>query len=125
MTTAEAATRLGVSQRQVQRLIASGALTGTRRVGRAWLLDASSVVRPGHGRRGDGYATGPEADAVVRVCHLLADPVGNVMLRVTDQPVVAAWAGPMPMAVVGIDLMESTDPREAAVGRHLLEGLLP
>ena len=218
MTTAEAATRLGVSQRQIQRLIASGALTGTRRVGRAWLLDASSVVMPGHDRRRgrpwsgavawaalwrlsgletpwvdpqtsrrlderlartdgeqlayvcrvraratrfrsslsymdtlrgrlrptgasaldpardlmsppadrfDGYATGPEADAVVRDCHLVADPLGNVTIRIADHPVAAAWAGPMPMAVIGVDLMESTDPREAAAGRRLLEGLMP
>jgi len=218
MTTAEAATRLGVSQRQVQRLTASGTLTKTRRVGRAWLLDASSVVMSGNDRRKgrpwseavawaslwrlsgletpwidpqtsrrlderlgrtdveqlayacrmrarttrfrasqsyvetlrgrlrptgasvldpardmmsppadrfDGYATRAEADAVVRDCHLLTDPAGNVILRVTDQPVVAAWAGPMPLAVVGVDLMESTDPREAAAGRRLLEGLMP
>ena len=218
MTTAEAATRLGVSQRQIQRLTASGALQVTRRVGRTWLLDASSVVMSGNDRRRgrpwgeavawaslwrlsgletpwidsqtsrrleerlagadvdqlayacraranatrfrsslsyvdtlrgrlrptgssaldpardlmstqadrfDGYATGSEADAVVRDCHLVADPLGNVTMRVTGQPVVAAWAGPMPMAVVGIDLMASTDPREAAAGRRLLDGLLP
>ncbi|MCL2849046.1 MAG: hypothetical protein FWE61_03235 [Micrococcales bacterium] len=54
-TTADAAARLGVSQRQVQRLIAAGELSGRRTAGDAWLLDALAVnalarSRPGRGR---------------------------------------------------------------------------
>jgi excisionase family DNA binding protein len=44
LTTKEAADRLGVSQRWVERLIAAGSLTPTRRVGRTFLLDAAQVV---------------------------------------------------------------------------------
>lgn len=55
MTTATAGERLGVSQRQVQRLIASGELPGTRSAGDAWLVDALTVnalarTRPSPGR---------------------------------------------------------------------------
>ncbi|WP_431954242.1 helix-turn-helix domain-containing protein [Nocardia lijiangensis] len=45
MTTAQAAEILQVTQRQVARLTASGQLVATRRIGRAWLLDAASVHR--------------------------------------------------------------------------------
>lgn len=42
MSTAEAADRLGVSERQVRRLATAGGLTG-RRVGGRWLIDADAV----------------------------------------------------------------------------------
>lgn len=45
MTTAEVASRLGISQASVRQLIQSGQLTVTRRVGRSILLDRSSVER--------------------------------------------------------------------------------
>lgn len=55
MTTAVAAERLGVSQRQVQRLIDARELPATRTAGDAWLVDALAVnamvrARPHRGR---------------------------------------------------------------------------
>ena len=55
MTTAVAAERLGVSQRQVQRLIETGRLPATRTAGDAWVVDALAVnamarTRPERGR---------------------------------------------------------------------------
>ncbi|HZL05568.1 MAG TPA: helix-turn-helix domain-containing protein, partial [Coriobacteriia bacterium] len=55
MTTADAAGRLGISQRQVQRLIAAGRLPATRTAGDAWVVDALTVnamtrARPDRGR---------------------------------------------------------------------------
>jgi len=55
MTTATAAERLGVSQRQVQRLIASGELPAARTAGDAWVVDAVVLnaltrTRPARGR---------------------------------------------------------------------------
>ena len=55
MTTATAAERLGVSQRQVQRLIASGELPAARTAGDAWVVDAAALnalarTRPAPGR---------------------------------------------------------------------------
>ena len=43
MSTAEAASRLGVSQRQVQRLLATDELRATRTAGDAWVVDAKAV----------------------------------------------------------------------------------
>lgn len=45
LSTAEVAGRLGVSQRQAQRLVATGQLPLTRRVGRTELVDAASAQR--------------------------------------------------------------------------------
>lgn len=55
MTTAVAAERLGVSQRQVQRLIEARELPATRTAGDAWVVDALAVnamarTRPARGR---------------------------------------------------------------------------
>jgi excisionase family DNA binding protein len=55
MTTAEAAERLRVSQRQVQRLIRTGEVPARRTAGDAWVLDALAVnalarSRPSRGR---------------------------------------------------------------------------
>lgn len=55
VTTAVAAERLGVSQRQVQRLIEAGELPATRTAGDAWVVDALAVnamarTRPARGR---------------------------------------------------------------------------
>lgn len=55
MTTAIAADRLGVSQRQVERLIASGELPASRTAGDAWVVDALALnalarARPARGR---------------------------------------------------------------------------
>ncbi len=55
MTTAVAAERLGVSQRQVQRLIDARELPATRTAGDAWVVDALAVnamarTRPARGR---------------------------------------------------------------------------
>jgi|SRR5665647_26454 len=55
MTTGAAAARLGVSQRQVQRLIGAGELPAARTAGDAWVVDALTVnamarARPGRGR---------------------------------------------------------------------------
>ncbi|HEY8543498.1 MAG TPA: helix-turn-helix domain-containing protein [Acidimicrobiales bacterium] len=55
LTVAEAAGRLGVSRRQVQRLASSGALRATRSPGGALVIDPASVpvtpaARPGRGR---------------------------------------------------------------------------
>lgn len=55
VTTGDAAERLGVSPRQVQRLIASGELAAERTAGDAWLVDALALnalvrARPSRGR---------------------------------------------------------------------------
>lgn len=55
ISTAEAAERLGVSRRQVQRLIAAGELPAQRTAGDAWLVDpvalnALNRARPARGR---------------------------------------------------------------------------
>jgi excisionase family DNA binding protein len=55
MTTAAAAERLGVSQRQVQRLVEARELPATRTAGDAWVVDALAVnamarTRPARGR---------------------------------------------------------------------------
>jgi excisionase family DNA binding protein len=55
MTTAQAGERLGVSQRQVQRLVRVGEVPARRTAGDAWVLDALSVnalarSRPSRGR---------------------------------------------------------------------------
>jgi excisionase family DNA binding protein len=55
MTTAEAADRLHVSQRQVQRMIATGELAANRTAGNAWMVDALTInamarTRPSRGR---------------------------------------------------------------------------
>jgi len=55
VSTAEAAERLGVSRRQVQRLIAAGELPAQRTAGDAWLVDpvalnALNRARPARGR---------------------------------------------------------------------------
>lgn len=55
MTTASAAERLRVAQRQAQRLIASGELPGARTAGDAWVVDAIVLnaltrTRPERGR---------------------------------------------------------------------------
>jgi len=44
MTTAEAATYLQVSQRQVERLAQYGAITRVKQVGRVWMVDVESVT---------------------------------------------------------------------------------
>ena len=72
----------------------------------------------------DGYVTSSERDHLMREFFLVEDIAGNVSLRVTDDPEVAAWTGIMPIAVVGVDLLASTDPRESAAGRNLLKGLM-
>ena len=43
VTTAEAAERLGISQRQVQRVIARGDLPAHRTAGDAWVVDALAL----------------------------------------------------------------------------------
>jgi excisionase family DNA binding protein len=218
MVTLEAARRLGVSQRQVQRLAAAGRLAGVRRVGNSLVVDATSVavwssqaVRRGRpwtlgiawaglwrlsgletpwitgqssmrlerrlahldartlawatrgratvarfrapgtalsligerlrltgmsaldqGRdllapatdRIEGYATADELATLVDQFFLVPDDLGAVTLRIADHPAVASWVGLMPVAVVGVDLLDSADPRERAAGEHLLDTLL-
>ena len=60
MSTAEAASRLGVSQRQVQRLIATDELRATRTAGDAWVLDALAVNAMTRKRRQRGRPWAPE-----------------------------------------------------------------
>jgi hypothetical protein len=218
MVTSEASRRLGVSQRQVQRLAASGRLAGARRVGNSLVVDATSVavlnsqaVRRGRpwtpgvawaglwrlsgletgwvtgqpstrlderlarldarslawatrgrasvarfrasgtalsliggrlrltgvsaldqGRdllapatdRIEGYATAEELGMLVEEFYLVPDDLGPVTIRVADHPAAASWVGLMPVAVIGVDLLDSADPREQAAGEHLLDTLL-
>jgi len=65
-----------------------------RPVGAGALDPARDTMSP-PADRFDRYAAGPEADAVAGDRHLMPDSRGNVATRVTDQPVVAAWVGPM------------------------------
>lgn len=60
MTTAEAAGRLHVSQRQIQRLISSGELPARRTAGDAWVLDALAVNSLARSRPSRGRPWSPE-----------------------------------------------------------------
>jgi len=60
VTTAIAAERLGVSQRQVQRMIAAGDLPAQRTAGDAWLVDALAVNALGRTRPSRGRPWTPE-----------------------------------------------------------------
>ncbi len=60
LTTAAAAERLGVSQRQVQRLVASGEVPGRRTAGDAWVVDALAVNALSRSRPGRGRPWSPE-----------------------------------------------------------------
>src|SRR5665647_1532829 len=75
MTTATAADRLGVSQRQVERLIASGELPASRTAGDAWVVDALALnalarARPARGRP---WSTGTAWAALWHLSGLEAD----------------------------------------------------
>jgi hypothetical protein len=71
----------------------------------------------------DGYCAGRDMGTLVDEFFLVEDPAGNVTLRPTGFELIALGAA-MPPAVVGVDLLESADPREAAAGRAILEELL-
>ncbi len=60
MTTTEAAGRLHVSQRQIQRLISSGELAARRTAGDAWVLDALTVNSLARSRPSRGRPWSPE-----------------------------------------------------------------
>ena len=218
LSTAQVAARLGVSQRQVQRLVAAGQLPLTRRVGRTELVDAaaaqrltSTVRRRGRPWREptawaalwllSGFATdwvdgqtivrlrqrlasttpeglvwacrrradatcyrasssfcddirelicltgasalrperdlmSPPSDRVDGYCHafdretlvsrffLVEDPGGNVTLRSTQFVQVLKMPA-VPPVVVGLDLMESSDPREQTAGLRIVRNALP
>lgn len=75
VTTAAAAGRLGVSQRQVQRLIAHGDLPANRTAGEAWVVDALALnalvrARP---ERGRPWAPGTAWAALWRLSGLEVD----------------------------------------------------
>jgi hypothetical protein len=75
MTTATAADRLGVSQRQVERLIASGELPASRTASDAWVVDALALnalarARPARGRP---WSTGTAWAALWHLSGLEAD----------------------------------------------------
>ncbi|MDR1386947.1 MAG: hypothetical protein LBJ44_05050 [Propionibacteriaceae bacterium] len=72
----------------------------------------------------EGYCTSTERAELVSEFFLIGDPKGNVTLRVTDFAPVVAWTGAMPAAVVGVDLAESSDPRQRSLGRDRLEEML-
>lgn len=61
MTTAEASERLGVSQRQIQRLIRVGEVPARRTAGDAWVLDALAVNALARSRPSRGRPWSPEA----------------------------------------------------------------
>lgn len=219
MTTAVAAERLGVSQRQVQRLIEARELPAARTAGDAWVVDALAVnamarTRPARGRpwssatawaalwrasglkvdwldrrttrrlddrlatidaeqlvhatrrravvhhfrasesfladldrlvirtgaramepsrfgmerdleRVDGYCASETADRLGRDFHLVADPRGNVTLRVATVPSVPLEVrDTMPVAVIAADLAESLEVRERSAGLRVLGDLL-
>lgn len=71
LSSAEASERLGVSMRQVQRLIASGTLTTAGLVGRTQLLDAASVHRLKI--RGAGRGRPWEPETVAAAVEMLSD----------------------------------------------------
>ncbi|PVU82041.1 hypothetical protein DDP54_02355 [Cellulomonas sp. WB94] len=75
VTTAEAAERLGISQRQVQRVIARGDLPANRTAGDAWVVDALALnalvrARPDRGRP---WAPGTSWAALWRLSGLEVD----------------------------------------------------
>jgi len=86
MTTAVAAERLGVSQRQVQRLIEAGELPATRTAGDAWVVDALAVnamarTRPARGRP---WSPATAWAALWRVSGLEADWLDRRTMRRLD-----------------------------------------
>jgi excisionase family DNA binding protein len=217
LSTAEVAGRMGLSQRQVQRLVSSKQLAATRQVGRANLVDATAVMRLGTQDRApgrpwsaetawaalrllsgleanwidqqtsyrlrqrlktmsperlgwvcrsraevrrfraslsfldelrsrisltgasalesgrdllspptdsvDGYCTSADRNALIDEFFLVEDPVGNVTLRATDFERIASVKS-QPAAVIGVDLLESADPRQRTAGRAILVGVL-
>lgn len=213
MGTAEAAARLRVSQRQVERLLAAGTLKAAGQVGRTLLVDPLSVARlaQSRARRGrplsaaaawgllfawdgrevagmtpaqwrnvrallpavavedldaltrnrahvlvlraspsyledlrarlilsgsaplrvaltpdpnsvDGYVDRARADELVKDYGLVADPGGNVTLRVLADGA-PALDGHVPAAVAAVDLSSSLDPREREAGLGVLRSL--
>lgn len=60
MSTSEAATRLGVSRREVQRLVRSGALAATRTIGDAYAIDLLAANARARDEIGRGRPWSPE-----------------------------------------------------------------
>jgi len=79
VTTDQAAERLGVTQRQVQRLIASGELAAQRTAGDAWLVDALALNALSRGRpaRGRPWSVETAWAALWRLSGLEADWLGT------------------------------------------------
>jgi hypothetical protein len=74
----------------------------------------------------DGYVIDGALHALVRRYRLEADPAGSVVLRETGRPgpVVTELARGPRHVLAGLDLAGSTDARERAAGRRLLERAL-
>lgn len=107
--TAETAGRLGVSQRQVQRLIEAGELLATRTAGDAWVVDALAVnamvrTRP---ERGRPWSPATAWAALWRISGLDVDWLDRRTTRRLEER----------LAVIGADeLVHAT--RRRAVTRH-------
>jgi hypothetical protein len=71
----------------------------------------------------DGYVDADTMERLVRRYRLSPDPAGGVVLRATDMPkdVVADLARGKRHVLAALDLAGSTDTRERAAGRRLLE----
>ncbi|MDR1078229.1 MAG: type IV toxin-antitoxin system AbiEi family antitoxin [Propionibacteriaceae bacterium] len=71
----------------------------------------------------DGYCAAGDLGALTEAFFLVDDPAGNVTVRATDFKLIVPGER-APEAVVGVDLLGSADPRQAAAGRAILERLL-
>lgn len=100
-----------------------GALSSRLALTGASALEPARDLMAPSSRAVDGYCAGHDIGALVDEFFLVDDPAGNVTLRATGFALITP-GGAIPPAVVGIDLLESSDPREAAAGRAVLEGLL-
>jgi hypothetical protein len=71
----------------------------------------------------DGYCGRGDLGALIHEFSLVDDPAGNVTIRPTEFELIVPGQQ-APQAAVGVDLLESADPRLSAAGRAVLEGLL-
>jgi hypothetical protein len=94
-----------------------------RLTGVSALVQGRDLLTPATDRI-EGYTTTEELGMLVEEFYLVPDDLGVVTVRVADHPVVASWSGVMPAAVVGVDLLDSAEPREQTAGEHLLGALL-
>ena len=74
-------------------------------------------------QRVEGYATGDDAERIIRDCRL-KKALGQDSVRLRVAEFLPAGEGAMPLGVCAADLAESTDPRERHAGLGKLDDLI-